>query len=643
MAIYGVDFYGSTTYGYLPPTQFKAFNFVGVPESYDKVILSWGLPGGSWDRIYLVRSSFEFVSSPGDGAIIMQSDSSAAPVSFVDTGLLPGRFYYYTMIVRTTDATPRYAVAGQVIVLVTTDYDYRDQLWQFLPGLYRDRDGFFATPNQPDGPLYRFMSLIGYQHDVIRSEIDSLLWVYEPDLVSGGLLPLLAQEFHLDFEPEIGMQALRRLLKNAVHLYKNRGNETGLSGLISAISNFDTEITIGKNLALAQDVSNFTQGTGTWNILTGTGTLSWNGTGTPVGQDSEPGILGLTAVGAGTVEVASGSTKFEAIPVVEGTQYTASIYGRGDAFGDNLSIRITWLDKDGAIISSSTYSTAATTTTSDWTARVSKTQTAPAGALFARIDFRFTSMTDTETQWVDGFQFEEGNTATTYEHSRNINIRLFPTRTNLATNPSFETNASDWVGVNATIDRTTSVNLYGSAAGRVTKTSGSVQALSPDTGTSGLPLFDPGDYFLSLYVRPIGVSGVHLRAKIIFYNAAGTPVETLNGPSTLTPSTDWTRLSVSGAMPATTAFVAFGVEEISGLSTSDQFRVDGVLFEKAESIGAYFDGSVGSPVEDFLWAGTPHLSQSYYFPKRTAKNSRLLQLIPKNIPINSTFSLSYLP
>lgn len=671
MAIYGVNFYGSTTYGYVPPTQFKALNFNGIPDSYDSVLLSWGLPGGAWDHMYLVRSSFEFVSAPGDGTVVLDADASSAPGSFVDTGLQPGRFYYYTFLVRTEDATPRFAQAGVVIVLVTYDYDYRDQLYQLLPSIYREKDNDLTTigANPPGGPLFRYLELIGYQDDVLKSEIDSLLWTYNVDLVSGGLLPLLANQFNLDFEPEIGMKALRRLLKNIVFLYKNRGNQTGLEGLLSALTGYPIDITIGRNMMLSQDVANFKQGIGTWNVFSGTATLSWNGTSSPVGQDTLPGCMGLLAGATGTVVIQSGANRYEAIPVQAGLPYTASAYGRADAISENMNVRIRWLDKDGAVLSSSSYGTAVATTTSDWSTRCIKTATAPTDAVFALVQIQFTGLVSGETQWIDSVQFEFDSSVSAFQRAREIEIQVLPVRTNLCANPSFETDTTSWTPTNCTVSRVTSDSKYGTASAQMHKNTGTtVSSTLEGPSLFGAALIDENDitslFFASCYIKPLDHTctmsvGFTLWTEY-FPGGVGllTPVD---GDSRfdhfVCPVNQWTRIYSSSVphdlldpvnvLPYIGApfFLQWGVREVhgTGLLNGDDVLVDAFLLERSESLGDYFDGSSGAPVEDYLWAGTHNESSSYYYPKRTARNSRMLQLIPKNIPINAVFSVNYLP
>lgn len=642
MAIYGINFYGSSTYGYLPPTQFKS-PLIAIPEGYGGVLLSWDTPGGSWDKIYLVRSSYEYVNAPGDGTLLVTGDAGTAPTQFHDVDLEPGRFYYYTLLVRTTEATPRFTQAGVAIVLATYDYNYRGQLWEFLPGLYHERDEALATPVSGTGPLYRYLSLIGYQNDVLRSEIETLQWTYSPDLISGGLLPLLAQQFDLVFEPEVGMSALRRVLKNAVHLYKNKGNETGIEGLVSAISNYAAEITLGKNLMLSQAVSNFGEGKGTWTVLTGTGAIGWNGVGTPVGFDGNNGV-GVFSMSAGTNVFRSGADFFEAVPISVNTDYVVSVYARGDVNARNVDVRLTWLRKDGVIISSTAYGTAVATTTTDWTTRAFQTATSPSNARYCLVDVRFVGATADEEQFIDGVQLELGTTPTTYESPRDINIQLSPTRKNLCTNPSFEVDVSNWIATNTTLTRSTAVSLYGVASCRMQKSGAGppVRMVWPDVGLSALAIDDATSrYSFSCYINPANPCSIKLIMRS--YDGTGTLIDfTANAPVSA-PVGAWTRISLVALPEEGAEYLSFGINEDSGMSIGDAIRVDGVLIEKAEALGDFFSGSVGAPVEDFLWAGTAQLSASLYYPRRTAKHGRMMEVLPRNIPINSTFELHYLP
>lgn len=178
-----------------------------------------------------------------------------------------------------------------------------------------------------------------------------------------------------------------------------------------------------------------------------------------------------------------------------------------------------------------------------------------------------------------------------------------PTRTNLCTNPSFESNTTGWGTFSATITRT---------AGTITGGVGSWSLVSTATLSTG----GSGAFFGSFAVIPgntitasmscLRLSGSRLyRLGVEFYNGA-TFLSSFQSPS-VSCSTS-TRLTATGTVPAT-ATVAYVTlySTAAGGAVGDQHQIDALLIEYAPTGGDYFDGST-SPAAS--WTGTANNSTS---------------------------------
>jgi LysM repeat protein len=247
--------------------------------------------------------------------------------NFTDTGL-GGGFYYYTMW-GFSSSTQSWVRCSDLIALVPLNWGYGYRLYNLLPMAYRDADAVLVDPYNPwsvneppnptiyivqegdtlasiaaafnlpvyylanlnsitDGtvsvnqlltvsisapaiinnqpPLQRYLSLLGFQLDFIRTELESLTSVNDAMNCSGALLPLFAHQFGLPNEPEIGMQQERLLINNAVHLYKLKGSPRGISEFCSILTSYPmaTLAHHGYNLLLTRDDGVAEDGTGTW-------------------------------------------------------------------------------------------------------------------------------------------------------------------------------------------------------------------------------------------------------------------------------------------------------------------------------------------------------------------------------------------
>lgn len=569
-----LGFYGVGTYGKQLPYLFSADPFVVTPKDYGKVLLSWRRPGGNWSSIRLVRNSFGFPETETDGSILFTNTSDNPPTFWQDTGLRPGLFYYYSLFVLDESATPTgWARTGNVIGLVNNDWGYQSRLWELLPTFYRMEDAQFQTPAESKGPLERFVGLFGYYFDYIRTELETLRWTLDPGRVSGGVLPLLADQFGLTNETELGMARQRIQVSNIAHVYTEKGTKPGIENAVYIYTGWDSEAIIGHNLALDQNDSNFQQSLGRW-VGVSWSTVSRRSpvvgdpdydAGTPTSpNDAGYGVLRVNGTGSGnsTASFVTGSSAgTQGIPVTVGTTYIASIYARAETTPRQCGVQIDWYDDDNALLSS-WYGSTLADSTSAWT-RISVSGTAPAGAVRAGVTTFSIGVVLNEAHFFAEFQFERSMSATvaptTFQTARNILVYTYGDRRNLCRNPSFEISTAEWTGVGNTLatsgaqsfDRTSSLAMTSTVLGVMY-----VQHTRLDGILAGSFLSASG------YVRAATTPST-ARAVLDWFNNNGTLLLTTDGDTVVETTTGWTRASVVSQAPTeggvTSSLALYGV------------------------------------------------------------------------------------
>lgn len=239
--------------------------------------------------------------------------------------------------------------------------------------------------------------------------------------------------------------------------------------------------------------------------------------------------------------------------------------------------------------------TASTAVTVGTTARVSATITTGATASPSLlIAFGGDSTIAASVFYVDALLIEQGSTVNPYfDGSTDLTI----SRTNLCTNPSFETGTTGWTTSGSTpptFATSTAHKIFGTKSGLITW---------PATSTAPLV-----QYALTTTV------GAIYSASLYVYVPSGSPTVTLAaGGLTQTSSVfnDWQRLSLVFTATATTTNVQI-TPTFSGTGTC---YVEAVLMEQG-SLGLYFDGSLpkfNSTGVTQSWSGTAHASTSNQF------------------------------
>ena len=656
MALYGFDFYGTEYYGRAPFLQFNANPVLADAVGYGNLRVSWAPPSGDWDRLRVVRNSYGAPDFASDGTILVDVLDPNFNET-LDTGLREGNFYYYSVFVRAT-LNQRWVRAGSATGLVTEDHGYAGMLFRGIPGWFQEQDDNRPSAPSFEGPLRRFLRVIGLAADFSRTEMETLRWLRDPERVSGNLLGLLSQQYGVPLEPAIGMRRARFWLRDATFLYQRKGCLPGIRAFVTTLTGWDCEISYGPNLLRGLDSAAWFPGADTTIV--------------DVLEDSdlETGdiVTSITTSGIGweisSVPIPVADLRYHGIPISALLAYALSGEFLAQGTAGEVTVEMEWFDADGTSLGVETSPVVAVPNDGEWV-RADLPSFSVAESAFVALRFRGDSaMKFRHAQLVQGSLQD-------WTPPVLLDIELLPTRTNYVTNPSFERGVATWSMPSGSFTVSTQQPLYGDVSlyieesGTVLGTSGgdseSVSTTTIDAGDaetehpdllSGGPAEGPelttgpglssmlfgGPYFIEFpevqHAALIHVTNSDSRARIRWVNSAQQPVLYSSWAyATDALEQDWRHIRLS-SFPPEDAVAAYLEIEVS-----EGNYVDGVMLETADTPGDYFDGSTFGA--DYIWGGDEHRSASRFYPQRATRNNRLLALLPDYLPVNQPYSLRY--
>lgn len=298
MGRYGVDFYGTgVRYGNAALVQFSAAPFYTVPKAYGTINVIWNTPTGAWTKFRLVRNKYGFPVDPDDGVLLVEKNNESFEEYFEDSNLEQGRTYYYSIFLLPANVTD-WVRAGNAYGISVKDFNTLDRMWNYLPIVYRNTDLAISNPitgttiydytsSRENEDLRSLLSIFAFEYDLEKTLATNLMYSGDTTYVDGRYIAPMMQQFGLKFEPEIGLQQSRVLLRNAMKIYKNKGSYSGLITYLKSYTGWDLESVLGKNLMLDINDSSFEQSVGAW--VSSTATLAQQ----PSGVVAAPGGSGL--------------------------------------------------------------------------------------------------------------------------------------------------------------------------------------------------------------------------------------------------------------------------------------------------------------------------------------------------------------
>lgn len=223
----------------------KVSYFESLILDYDRLKLTWGAP------LETVLSSI-----PKPTKILINYSPLGEPqtisegLTLIDTASVsellhyptPGQWAYYTLFVK-YETAPVGASAGQVYYekaasiseLMPLNYGCTDDMYAKVPEYYRMLDGQLDEGN--GGPLYRMLSLFGFEADRTRTCIDYLIACKDPKVAHSQVLDVLARDLSVDMRSEeLGAATLREVLNNIGTNRRSMGTSSAVQSMVQAIT-----------------------------------------------------------------------------------------------------------------------------------------------------------------------------------------------------------------------------------------------------------------------------------------------------------------------------------------------------------------------------------------------------------------------
>lgn len=218
---------------------------------YEEIVLTWDAPLTDLSlvanpntivptQIIIVYSSEGEPQTISDGNVLINSNNTTNYFHQVPSG----KWAYYTLFVKFESPSGEdvyYEPSAKLAVLTPKRYESTDELYSRIPEYYRLLDGDMDEGN--GGPLYKFLSIFGYEMDRVKTAIDHLMVMKDPSLANSEVLDYLAQDLGVGVRVhELGTARLRTLLNIIGYLRRSEGTVASLELAIQALTGSDVEV-----------------------------------------------------------------------------------------------------------------------------------------------------------------------------------------------------------------------------------------------------------------------------------------------------------------------------------------------------------------------------------------------------------------
>jgi len=694
---YGQRLYGTALYSGNLESEFVASEFQARATDYGRISVTWTRPGGVWTAQRLVRNLVGNPIDENDGEALLDQPTALAATSYTDSDKVvlaagsqtalydlsvfgTGRYgsedpvsppvggthYYYGLFVRDV-ATALWRRTGVAEVLATSDHGMTQRMYRRLPDVFKAPE-YNAVGDLRDDEeqtfLYRFLSAFGFQLDHARTELESLRRVNNPRELSSTLLPALAQQLGVDYEPELGDRLMRRMTASALRLWGVRGTLAGVRELATVFTGWDSAVRLGHNLALDRLDAGPDGGVGRWTGRTNC-TTSYEGFVPANRGPGGEGAVVITATAAGVCEVRpapvtpnSRERLQYASPVIPNLPYMVSQYVRTTAPGVTAAVGLRWLNVEGNVVGAVNVGDP-TNVVDSWTARPAHTALAPPTARYLEYHLVLNGLTAGATVRACALQIQEDYVLRPWAPAREVRLFLAANLVNYVGNTSgFGSSAEGW-----SKNVAAPLGFGGLTFESVVQSSQTAVAL-----IDALTVTYAGDVAGSDNAKPV------LPPYIATYEAETRLVEPRQPWSLLVDmatvnTMGFQTVEVGVAKFDGNAFIGYEFGEPkqigSGLQTvryehtvPDQANYDRIqlvirssttnlLWRNATMlqclmiVARQFDGATPSLQSEYVWQGVPHRSPTHYYERRSSRVSRLNELVQDFIPHPAQYKLLF--
>lgn len=220
--------------------------FESAVLDYDEIKLTWGAPLSPVitttplpTRIVINYSDIGEPQTVSEGVTIVDSSTIAEITHFPE----PGRWAYYTLFVKyevrsvgaSANISTYYEKAASIAELMPYNYGCTEDMYSKIPEYYRLLDG--RQDEGTGGPLYRMISLFGFEADRTRTLLDYLISAKDPLFAHSEVLDVLSQDLSLGIRVnELGTSALRELLSNIGTIRRSLGTGISTKSAVEALT-----------------------------------------------------------------------------------------------------------------------------------------------------------------------------------------------------------------------------------------------------------------------------------------------------------------------------------------------------------------------------------------------------------------------
>ncbi len=635
MAKYGNITYGGSKYGDTPKLVYSVEPFILTVLDFTKVYVSWQSPSGDFSRIRLVRNQTGFPETAEDGVIVWDEFATAGTTtrsSIIDgvdnptsISIVPGRPIYYSMFLYNDSKV--WISAGKVTDIVARDHGSHKKIMDIIPKVFTSKEQSALHVTDETSALYNFL----YGFSITYDQLLTLIELSQPlHLKEGSPFSLIRVENEnvaLDPEPSLPVRSQKKLIREALYMYGNKGLKLGLETYVESLTGYSPAITVSPNLLLTVQDSTFYQSTGNWVFTSATAEESDEQVPAP-GDNVIDGIYSckVTATNAFTMNLGANTPVTKGVPVQPEVEYITSVKIKSPASAGNVTVSVKWYDGKGALIETDNGSSVSANNT--WKS-ASVVATSPVDAVYAAIQV---SGSAAGVYYVDQVCMQEGD-AIDYDEARAITVELSPNKINYIKNPSFEVDDSNWTKTGATFSRDSNVPTFGYTGDYSGKF---VAAGAWNVKTSYAIPINPGQYYTaSFYVA--SDDATEIECSIEFYNLEDELVSTFEAVEQ--PISDaFSQVTVAGITDSSSDAVYALFKITGGVGT---FYLDLLQFERSFVATEYFDGSMPSEYGN-IWQGTADASYSLAYYNKPLKIPRLSETIMEWVPQNAFWRIKTL-
>ena len=283
---------------------FTTSTFSATAVTYSSVMLEWTAPLSLISAVPVPTESILVFSSSGtpqtisSGTVLVEDSIS---FSHKHSGAGVGRWAYYSLFLHyeSTGGDSYYEKVAELEVLIPTDYGSTLRLWEQIPRFERTADsaqgdvatddtigrvslahfgytfddsGHVLVAGDKLGPLFRFLSVLGFDMDRMRTLIDYIMVSRDPELSNGETLNALSAMLNVPLASDtLGETRLRNVLDNVGMFYRSKGTYRSTRNFMNTVANSELYFQPG-----TYDVSVFSSRANYITVpKTGVGITSW--------------------------------------------------------------------------------------------------------------------------------------------------------------------------------------------------------------------------------------------------------------------------------------------------------------------------------------------------------------------------------